>query len=137
MSAFHISDVNWAPLSDVMCNGTPNLAMQLNSKALAHVSVPVSVMGIASGHLVSRSTIVKWYRNPCDSGSGPTMSTFMCSKREKRDLKNLLRGSDVGMDLGSLAINALFGPQPYVFTDVVPDKLKRPAVGINRDNSTL
>ena len=83
LSTFQISDVNWAPLSDVRCNGTPNLAIQFNNKALAHVSVKVSVMGIASGHLVKRSTIVKRYRNPCDSGSGPTMSTFMCSKRDR------------------------------------------------------
>ena len=40
----------------------------------------------------------------------------------KGDPENLLRGPDVGMDLGSLAIYALFGPQPL--TDVVPDKLR-------------
>ena len=39
--------------------GTPNLATQLNRKALAHVFTVASGMSVASGQRVSLSTVVK------------------------------------------------------------------------------
>ena len=51
--------VNWGPLSVEMFAGTPNLATQLNKKALAHVLTVASSMGIASGQRVNLSTMVK------------------------------------------------------------------------------
>ena len=59
VSSFHRSDVNWAPLSDAMSVGVPNRAIQCLIRALAHVSVLESGIGIASGQWVNRSTTVK------------------------------------------------------------------------------
>lgn len=55
----HNLDVNWEPLSVVRSKGIPKRAIQWKTKALAHVSVSVLFSGIASGHLVKRSTIVR------------------------------------------------------------------------------
>ncbi len=42
--------MNWAPLSDVMVAGTPNLATQPAERALAQSAV-MDERGMASGHL--------------------------------------------------------------------------------------
>jgi hypothetical protein len=77
----HNSDTNCGPLSEVMCNGTPNLATQFWMYALAIVYVSVSRMGTASSQRVKRSAAVRRYELPCDSGRGPTKSMWTCSKR--------------------------------------------------------
>ena len=55
----HNFEVNWEPLSEVKSNGMPKWAIQWKTNALAHVSVSVPFSGIASGHLVNRSTMVR------------------------------------------------------------------------------
>ena len=52
-----ICDVNCNPLSDDMSIGTPKLEIQCVTNALAQVGVVVFERGIASGHLVKRSTM--------------------------------------------------------------------------------
>ena len=47
-----------APLSVEIVEGTPNRPIQLPTKALATVSAVMSVIGMASGHRVNRSTQV-------------------------------------------------------------------------------
>ena len=39
----------------------------------------VSAMGITSGHLKNLSTMMNKCVYPCEEGSGPTTSTWMCS----------------------------------------------------------
>ena len=70
----HSEDVKGVPLSDVMCCGTPWAAIQL-MRAFRQDWVVASVMGMASGHLVDLSMIVKRYLKPSDLGRGPTIST--------------------------------------------------------------
>ena len=55
----HRADVNWAPLSEVIILGTPKREIQLYIKAETSVGVEMSGTGMASGHRVKRSTIVK------------------------------------------------------------------------------
>ena len=47
---------------------SPKRAMQLNINARAQNAAEVSIMGIASGHLVDLSTIVNRCVYPCDGG---------------------------------------------------------------------
>ena len=70
-----MSDVNCAPLSDVISDGTPNLATQCSANALPIDAVSVWASGIASGHLVNLSITVKRCVYPFDAGKGPTRST--------------------------------------------------------------
>ena len=57
----HKLDMNCESLSEVMSNGIPKRELQWNINARAHISVSVTFSGIASGHLVNRSTIVsRW-----------------------------------------------------------------------------
>ena len=79
--AAHREEVNWVPRSEVIRRGRPNLDTQLKRKARQMVMVEVSAMGIASGHLEKRSTIVRRWEKPLEGGSGPTRSRWMCSKR--------------------------------------------------------
>jgi hypothetical protein len=51
----HRGDMNWAPLSNVMVAGTPNLDTQQAKRAVA----VMDERGMASGHLEVRSIIVK------------------------------------------------------------------------------
>ena len=51
--------MNWAPLSEVRVDGTPNLDIHESMKTLAQESAEVEDMGMASGHLVVLSMIVK------------------------------------------------------------------------------
>ena len=57
--AAHREEVNWVPRSEVIKRGRPNLDTQLKRKARQMVTVEVSAMGIASGHLEKRSTMVR------------------------------------------------------------------------------
>jgi hypothetical protein len=56
--AAHKADVNWAPLSDVMVAGTPNLDTQPAKRALAQSAAVMDERGTASGHLNVLSIIV-------------------------------------------------------------------------------
>ena len=53
--------LNWDPLSVVIVAGTPKVATHPWAKASATVSVVMSGIGIACGHLESLSTIVRRY----------------------------------------------------------------------------
>lgn len=65
-------NVNWEPLSEVRSKGMPKRAIQLKTKALAHVLVSVSFSGIASGHLVKLSIMVRrWVYSPVMVVLGP------------------------------------------------------------------
>ena len=61
----HSWDVKGVPLSDVMCSGTPWRAIHV-SRALVHEDDVASDIGIASGHLVLRSMMVKMYLEPSE-----------------------------------------------------------------------
>ena len=69
------SDVNCGPRSLVTVVGTPNRAIQPDMNARARETAEVSEMGMASGHLVNLSMMVKRYVNPWEGGRGPTKST--------------------------------------------------------------
>ena len=81
--AVHRLDVNCVPLSEVMTEGTPNRWIQPEKRAAAQSAAAVLLSGTASGQRVVRSTTVKRYEKPEDCGSGPTMSTWMCSNRRR------------------------------------------------------
>ena len=81
VSEVHRFDVKEEPLLEVICNGTPNLDTQADSKAEAQASAVADFMGMASGQRVDRSTIVNKYLKSSDAGRGPTTSTWMCEKR--------------------------------------------------------
>ena len=70
----HNADSNCAPLSVVITEGIPNREIQPIRNACATVSAVLSLTGMASGHLVNRSTHVSKYRQPCDEGRGPTVN---------------------------------------------------------------
>ena len=53
------AEVNCGPLSEVMILGTPKRETQLYMSAVQSAGAVVSVSGIASGHLVYRSRMVK------------------------------------------------------------------------------
>jgi hypothetical protein len=74
-------DVNWAPLSDVMVAGTPNLETQPAKRALAQSAAVMDWSGITSGHLDVLSIMVNRYVWPHEGSSGPTRSTWMWAKR--------------------------------------------------------
>jgi hypothetical protein len=57
--ADHRLDVNCAPLSEVMTEGTPNRCIQPENRAAAQSAAATPLRGIASGQRVVRSTIVK------------------------------------------------------------------------------
>jgi hypothetical protein len=44
------ADMNWAPLSDLIVAGTPNLEIQPAKRALAQSAVVMEGSGIVSGH---------------------------------------------------------------------------------------
>ncbi len=54
----HRADVNWAPLSDVMVEGTPNRDTQPAKRALAQSAALMDERGMASGHFEVRLIIV-------------------------------------------------------------------------------
>ena len=57
----HKAETNWLPLSEVIVDGTPNLAVQLSRKASATVFAVMSRNGIASGQRENRSIAVRRY----------------------------------------------------------------------------
>ena len=80
INCFHMADVNWLPLSDVIDSGTPNVETKPCAKASITDWVVMSRMGIARGQRESLSTAVKRCLKPLDSGN-VTRSTFQCWKR--------------------------------------------------------
>jgi hypothetical protein len=60
-SEAHKAEVNCAPLSEVMTEGTPNLAIQPVKRACAQSAAVMEARGIASGHLVVLSMTVNRY----------------------------------------------------------------------------
>ena len=80
-------DSNWRPRSVVMVEGQPKFATHRSTKARATVSAVMSLIGTASGHRVKRSTHVKRYEYPFESGNGPTKSRWTWSKRASGVLK--------------------------------------------------
>ena len=71
-----IEEVNWAPLSEVMRAGTPNLEIQVEMKACAQDSAVMEDRGMAYGHLEVLSIMVGIYEYPWLEGRGPTMSRW-------------------------------------------------------------
>ena len=63
ISSFQGYESNWRPLSVEKVEGTPKRAIQQLTKAQAIVSAVISVIGMASGHYVNRSTQVSIYLN--------------------------------------------------------------------------
>ncbi len=85
----HTAEVNCTPLSEVTTAGTPNLLTQPLRKASTQLGVVVLANGIASGHLVLRSTMVKRCVWPwLEAGRGPTMLMCTC--------ENLFSGISMG-----------------------------------------
>lgn len=72
------SDSNWVPLSVVITARDPYWAIHVLKNACMIVSAEISGIGVASGHLVNRSIIVRQYLLPWDGWSGPTISMYMC-----------------------------------------------------------
>ena len=73
----HKDEVNCGPRSDVISAGTPNREIHPRMRAFVQVGVFASGRGMASGHRVNRSIMVKRYVIPSLGGSGPTKSTWM------------------------------------------------------------
>jgi len=67
---------NCRPWSVVIVAGTPKRLIQWVSSALETVSASMLEVGITSGHLEVRSTIVIQYVWPREGGSGPTISRW-------------------------------------------------------------
>ncbi len=82
-SAVHKLEVNCAPLSEVMIAVTPKRCIQPVKRAAAQSAAAMLLNGIASGQCVVLSTTVNKYENPEDCGSGPTISTWICSNRRR------------------------------------------------------
>jgi hypothetical protein len=61
--------------------GKPKRDIQPDKKARATVSSVISGMGMASGHLVKRSTAVRQYIKPDEVGRGTMKSMWTCRKR--------------------------------------------------------
>jgi hypothetical protein len=77
LSESHTEEVNWLPLSEVICCGTPNLATQPLTKAVAQDSAEVERRGMASAYLVDLSRIVRRCVSPLlEDGRGPTKSIW-------------------------------------------------------------
>ena len=72
-----MAEVNCAPLSEVTVVGTPKCCTHPYAKASTTDSVEMSTRGMAIGQRVKRSTAVKRYRNPFETGS-VTKSMLMC-----------------------------------------------------------
>lgn len=58
--------------------GIPNLEIHTEINCFATVSAVESSKGIASGHLVNLSIIVKQKRKPFEGGRGPIKSMLIC-----------------------------------------------------------
>lgn len=73
VSSLNSCEVNCRPRSDVILAGTPNFVIHPDMRAFAHETAVISGIGMASGHRVYRSMIVKRYAIPSDGGSGDAM----------------------------------------------------------------
>ena len=71
-----MAETNWGPRSEVRWAGTPKREIQWVMRASAQSEAVMEVMGMASGHLVVRSTTVNKYSAPAEGGKGPTRSTW-------------------------------------------------------------
>jgi hypothetical protein len=71
----------WAPWSEVMAAGTPKWLIQWWKRAEAQAEVGVEATGIASGHRLDRSMMVKRCVKPFDIGNGTTKLMLMCANR--------------------------------------------------------
>ena len=80
-------DSSWHLQSALMVEGQPKFATHRSTKARATISAVISLIGIASGHRVKRSTHVKRYEYPFESGKGPTKSRWTWSKLASGVLK--------------------------------------------------
>ena len=78
---------NLRPRSLVIVSGAPNTAIHPSTKALGIVSAAMSAIGIASGHVVFRSTEVSKYMLPYEGSNGPTRSMCTCENRASGVLK--------------------------------------------------
>ena len=77
------AEVNWTPLSVVMAAGTPNLEIQLATKASAQAVAVVEVRGTTSTHLVDLSIMVITCVWPSVLAvRGPTRSTCRWVNRQ-------------------------------------------------------
>ena len=75
-STCQTAEVNCTPLSVVMTAGTPNLEIQLATRASAQAVAVVKDMGITSIHLVVLLTMVStWVKPSALAVRGPTWST--------------------------------------------------------------
>lgn len=72
-------DSNYLSWSVVTLKGVPKRATHPATNALATVSASMLSSGKTSGHRVKRSTHVKQYLFPRDTGNGPTRSMWTCS----------------------------------------------------------
>ena len=61
LSAAHREEVNWAPRSEVMIDGTPNRPIQPAKRAFAQAAAVMEARGITSGYLVVLSMMVNRY----------------------------------------------------------------------------
>ena len=69
------SESNCLPLSEWNCDGIPNLEMTWVNNSFATLSADVSLMGIASIHLVKQHRVVRICVFPfADGFNGPTKS---------------------------------------------------------------
>ena len=79
MRRLNRSASNCRPWSVVILAGVPYRVIHSLYRHLAIVSAVMSGTGMASGHLVNQSMMVRQYLYSFDGGSGPTM--WMCSNR--------------------------------------------------------
>ena len=69
------AEVNCVPLSVVIASGMPNMEIHPCRKASTTLSVVMSFIGMAAGHRVKRSTIVRRCLKPFETGI-VTISAF-------------------------------------------------------------
>ena len=78
---------NCLPWPVVICWGQPKRATQTETKALEAASAVMSDRGSASGQRVSLSMVVRQYRQPEKTGSGPARSICTWEKRADGRMK--------------------------------------------------
>ena len=70
-------DMNWAPRSEFILAGTPNLEIQPEMRALAQSDTEMEDRGTDSGKPKVLLRMVNRKVNPVELGRGPTRSTWM------------------------------------------------------------
>ena len=81
-----------------MVDGTPKRDVHPESNARATVVAVISAIGMASGQRVNLSIQVNRYDWPLERGRGPTISTWILSKRAV-GVEKVERGESVPMHL--------------------------------------